>query len=315
MDTQRQVSPKLQPWLENFNQQMAALKAGGFKATPTNAREGLANLTRALVTDIPEIAWCQDDVIAGHAHDVPVRIYHPAPETALPVLVYLHGGGHMAGSVTVYDPICRKLAHASQHVVVAVDYRLAPECPYPAGVRDACTVVKRVWPVLQGRGVHFTEELSLAGDSAGGALCASVAHRAQFDAGIAIRSQTLIYPSLDYTMQLPSIAENAEGYLLERSKIEWYFDHYILNAENRRAASPLHMEFGARLPATLVITAGFCPLRDEGLAYVGKVRQAGVEAEHFHLDDMIHAFINMEDLVTEDCQAVYARIGRFLNRS
>ena len=315
MGTQRQVSPKLKPWLDNFNQQMAALKAGGFKATPTNAREGLANLTRALVTNIPAIAWCQDDLIPGHAHDVPVRIYHPEPEVALPVLVYLHGGGHMAGSVTVYDPICRKLAHAARHVVVAVDYRLAPECPYPAGVRDAYTAVKNVWPVLQGRGVTFAKQLSLAGDSAGGALCASVAHRAQFDAGIVIRRQALIYPSLDYSMQLPSIAENAKGYLLERSKIEWYFDHYFRHAENRRAASPLHMEISSRLPATLVITAGFCPLRDEGLAYVDKVRQAGVEGEHFHLDDMIHAFINMEDLVKEDCQAVYARVGRFLNRS
>ncbi len=315
MDTQRQVSPQLQRWLETFNHQMAALKAGGFKATPTNAREGLANLTRALVTDIPAIAWCQDDLIAGRDYDVPVRIYHPEPQTALPVLVYLHGGGHMSGSVTVYDPICRKLARAARHVVVAVDYRRAPECPYPAGVIDAYAAVKNLWPVLRGRGLPFTEKLSLAGDSAGGALCASTAHRAQFDAGITISRQALIYPSLDYTLAHASVVENAEGYLLERAKIEWYFDHYFQNAENRRTASPFYMEFGPRLPATLVITAGFCPLRDEGAVYVEKLQQAGIEAERFHLDDMIHAFMNMEDLVREACEAVYTRIGQFLNRA
>ncbi len=313
MINQRQVSPGLQPWLETFNRQMADLVAGGFKAMPTNAREGLANLTRALVTEIPDIAWCQDDMIAAHPFDVPVRIYHPEPTEALPVLVYLHGGGHMAGSVTVYDPICRKLALAARHIVVAADYRLAPECPYPAGVTDACNVVKHLWPVLQARGLKFRERLALAGDSGGGALCATVAHLVQFDAGITIHRQVLIYPSLDYTMQWPSIAQNAAGYLLERHRIAWYFDHYFPAGVNRRAASPLYMDFGERLPATLVIAAEFDPLRDEARAYVDKLRQAGVEAELWHLDDMIHAFLNLEDLVKETCQAAYARMSRFLN--
>ena len=313
MTDQRQVSPNLQPWLENFNRQMADLVAKGFKATPTNAREGLAGLTRALVTDIPDIAWCQDDVIAAHPFDVPVRIYHPEPDEALPVLVYLHGGGHMAGSVTVYDPICRKLARAARHIVVAADYRLAPECRYPAGVTDGYNTVKHLWPVLRARGLKFHERLALAGDSGGGALSASVAHLAQFDAGVAIGRQVLIYPSLDYTMQWPSIAQNAVGYLLERHRIAWYFDHYFPAGANRHAASPLHMDFGERLPATLVITAEFDPLHDEGRIYVEKLRQADIEAEHWHLDDMIHAFLNLEDLVKETCNAVYARIGRFLN--
>ncbi len=313
MNNQRQVAPGLQPWLENFNRQMADLVARGFKATPTNAREGLANLTQALVTDIPDIAWCQDDVIVARPFDVPVRIYHPQPDEALPVLVYLHGGGHMAGSVTVYDPICRKLALAARHIVVAADYRLAPECPYPAGVTDACNVVKHLWPVLQGRGLKFSDQLALAGDSGGGALSATVAHLAQFDAGVTIRRQVLVYPSLDYTLQWPSIGQNATGYLLERHRIAWYFDHYFPAGANRRALSPLYMDFGDQMPATLVITAEFCPLRDEGRAYVEKLRQAGIAAEHWHLDDMIHAFLNLEDLVKDTCEAVYTRMGRFLN--
>jgi acetyl esterase/lipase len=309
-----QVSPKLQPWLDNFNKLLAELIANGFKPTPTNAREGLANLTKALVTEIPDIAWCQDDLLPGCAYDVPVRIYHPKPSAALPVLVYLHGGGHMAGSVTVYDPICRKLARSTAHIVVSVDYRLAPECPYPAGANDAYTAVKKVWQVLQGRELNFKRQLALAGDSGGGALCATTAHLAQFDAGVALRRQALIYPSLDYTMNSSSIEHNAAGYLLEKNKIAWYFDNYFLHGENRKTASPLHMEFSERLPDTLVITAEFCPLRDEGYAYVEKVRKAGVDAEHLHFDDMIHAFMNMENLVKEECEAVYHRLGEFLNR-
>ena len=167
--------------------------------------------------------------------------------------------------------------------------------------------------MLQARGLKFSERLAIAGDSGGGALCASVAHLAQFDAGITIRRQVLIYPSLDYTLQWPSIDRNATGYLLERRRIEWYFDHYFPAGANRRAASPLYMDFGARLPATLVITAEFDPLHDEGRAYAEKLRQAGIAAEHWHLDDMIHAFLNLEDLVKDTCEAVYTRMGRFLN--
>lgn len=310
----REVSPKLQPWLENFNILLAELLADGFKPTPTNAREALANLTKAMVTDIPDIAWCQDDLIQGRGYDVPVRIYHPDPPMELPVLVYFHGGGHMAGSVTVYDPICRKMANATQHIVVSVDYRLSPESPYPAAVNDAYHVVKEVWLTLKRRQLAFHRRLSIAGDSAGGALCATVAHLAQFDDSVAIHRQAMLYPSLDYTMSSKSLQQNAVGYLLQKDKIAWYFDNYFQTSENRKTVSPFYMEFSQQLPESLVITAEFCPLRDEGFAYIEKIRHAGVAAEHLHFDDMIHAFLNLENLVKEECETVYLRIAEFLNR-
>ncbi|SCY14407.1 alpha/beta hydrolase [Desulfoluna spongiiphila] len=311
----RRVSPKLEAWLKTFNALLAHLQATGFKATPTNAREGLANLTRGLVTTSPEVAWIQDDFIHSPAFKIPVRIYHPDPSRPLPVLVFFHGGGHMAGSVTVYDPIFRKTALATNHVVVAPDYRLAPECPYPAAVNDAYYTVKGVWGVLESRGLPYEPRLSIAGDSGGGALCATVAHLAQHDAGITISRQAMIYPSLDYTMEGASMDENAVGYLLETKKVLWYFDNYFQHSENRNAASPLHMEVTDKLPETLVITAEFCPLRDEGAAYVRKVEEAGVAAEQLHFHDMIHTFMNMEDLVREECEAVYTKIANFLNRT
>ena len=229
-------------------------------------------------------------------------------------MVYFHGGGHMAGSVTVYDPICRKLANATQHIVVSVDYRLSPECPYPAAVNDAYRAIKAVWLTLKQRQLAFQRRLSIAGDSAGGALCATIAHLAQFDDSIAIHRQAIIYPSLDYTMSSKSLQQNAVGYLLQKDKIAWYFDNYFQSSENRKTVSPLHMEFSQQLPKSLVITAEFCPLRDEGFTYIEKMRHVGVEAEHLHFDDMIHAFLNLENLVKEECETVYLRIAEFLNR-
>ena len=309
----RHVSSKLQGWLYNYNTFMKGLLETGFKQTPTNTREGLANLTMLLVTDRTEISLVQDDLVNAPDYAIPVRIYHPTPDASIPVLIYYHGGGHMAGSVAVYDPICRKIAHASEHIVVSVDYRLAPECPYPLGVKDAYNVVKNIWATLDGRDLKYQRHLSIAGDSAGGALCATVAHISQHDERIDIRRQALIYPSLDYTLTSDSIGENAEGYLLQKEKIIWYFDNYFQKGENRKSASPLYMEFTNQLPETLVITAEFCPLRNEGIAYVEKVKSTGLYVEHLHFDNMIHAFLNLENLVKDECETVYRRIGKFLN--
>lgn len=310
----RNVSEKLKPWLENFNQQVTILVENGFKPTATNAREGLANLTKGLVTDIPDIAWVADDLVMNEQYNVPVRIYHPAPEQKLPVIVYFHGGGHMAGSITVYDPICRKLANATQHIVVSVDYRLAPECRYPAGVNDGYAVVQNIWATLDLREINYLKVLSVVGDSGGGALVASVACRAQFDESVTIKKQVMIYPSLDYTMDSPSMEQNGVGYLLQKGKIGWYFDNYFSATDDRVKASPLYGDITKALPETLVFTAEFCPLRDEGQSYCQKVNEAGGKAELIHFDDMIHTFMNMEDLVKEECEQVYRLIGEFLNR-
>ncbi len=310
----RQVSPKLQGWLKEFNILVKQLTESGFKATPTNAREGLANLTKNLVTDIPNVSWIQDDLVTGGEYSVPVRIYHPEPKKALPVLIYYHGGGHMAGSITVYDPICRKLALATQHIVVSVDYRLAPECPYPAGLNDAYSVVQHIWETLDKRDISYLAMLSVAGDSGGGALTASVCAKAQFDPAVSIAKQVLIYPSLDYTMETGSITENGKGYLLQKEKIAWYFDNYFSAGGDRKSASPLYQEMTDKIPETLMLTAEFCPLRDEGILYCEKARQAGVKVEHYHFPDMIHTFVNMENLVKEECELVYQKIGDFLSR-
>lgn len=308
------LHPDLVTWLEKTNALMARLEADGFKATPINAREALAGLISLHVKHVPPVAWVQDDYVDTPAYRVPVRIYHPRPDAALPVLVYFHGGGHMAGSVSVYDPVCRKLARAADHIVVAPEYRLAPECPYPAGITDACGVIRNLWRTLDERGLKYSPLLSVGGDSAGGAMTATVTGKGQSDTGLAIRKQFMIYPSLDYTMSTPAIEENGKGYLLDREKVAWYFDCYFQHNEDRKAASPLFWEFTPRLPETLMITAEFCPLRDEGIAYVQKARAAGLVVEHLHFDDMIHAFVNLEAIVPDACHRMYEAIGAFLKR-
>ncbi|WP_102868172.1 alpha/beta hydrolase [Pseudovibrio exalbescens] len=309
----REVSPKLVPFLEQFNETVAKLVASGFKANATNAREGLANLTKTYATESVDVALVQDDLIYAEGYNVPVRIFNPAPDEELPVLVYYHGGGHMAGSVTVYDPIYRKLAVNTKHIVVAPEYRLAPENPYPAGEQDAYATLQGVWETLDRRGMKYRRELSVGGDSAGGALATAVSHVAQFDVNVDIKKQLLVYPCTDYTMDTPSYTENAVGYLLHTAKCAWYFDNYFKKGECRKSASTLFKDFTAHLPETFVVTAEFCPLRDEGKLYYEKVKGAGVRAEHLHFDDMTHTFLNMEDLVKDECELVYSKMNEFLN--
>lgn len=310
----KQLPTKLEKWLDAYYWLVEKLKAQGFKQTSTNAREGLANLTSTWVKRSVVIKWIQDELIEDGDFKVPIRIYHPQPDSHLPVLIYFHGGGHMSGSITVYDPICRRLAKETGHIVVSVDYRLAPECPYPEGITDCLTVVQNVWKPLVTRKVKYTEQLSIAGDSAGGAICATIAHACQNNTDVNIYRQVLLYPSLDYTMQLDSVTQNGEGYLLHKDQIEWFFENYFRHGEDRKSASPLYMDFSQNFPETLVITAEFCPLRDEGLAYLHRLKETGVRTDHLHLPNMIHTFLNMEDLVQDECNSVYARVNNFLHR-
>ena len=308
------VSPKLTDWLFQLNQLVRRLQESGYKPTAIGARAALANVTRALVSPGPDIAWVNDEIVHGRDYSVPVRIYHPAPDEARPVLLFLHGGGHTAGSVSVYDPISRRLAAATGHVVVVPEYRLAPENPYPAALHDVYAVARGVVAALEARGLPYVRQLALAGDAAGGALAATVSARAQHDTALQIAAQVLIYPSLDYSMSLPSITENGEGYFLNSDRIAWYFDNYFQRGEDRMAASPLHMTVTPRMPAALVISAGFDPLRDEALRYLDKLQAAGVLSEHLHFADLVHAFLNMEQLVAEECGQTYRHIAAFLTR-
>ncbi|MEI8595361.1 alpha/beta hydrolase [Photobacterium sp. Hal280] len=302
----------LKIWLDAYNQGLAQLKQAGYVATVEAIRDGLSSLTAACVTDPPDIARVLDTSVTEQTQVIPVRIYHPAPDRPLPVIVFLHGGGHMAGSVAVYDPICRKLSKTTQHIVVSVDYRLAPEWPYPNGLADARVVIEQLWSLLEQHQFAYVPVLTLAGDSGGGAMVATLSADYQYHPDVNIINQVLIYPSLDYTMSLPSVTANGTGLFLQQDKMQWYFDQYFQHGEDRQAASPLFMAKSGQMPRTLMITAEFCPLRDEGVAYVQQLSALGNHTEHFHLDDMIHAYLNLESFVPIQCGATYQKIAEFL---
>lgn len=307
-----EIAGSIREWLENYNSLMATWRAKGGVQTPANARDGLARLTRTLVTEVPTLACIKDGAVEAPGNLVPVRVYHPEPDTALPVLVYLHGGGHVAGSVDVFDPLCRKIAIATRRLVIAVDYRLAPEHPYPAGLQDASAVIAGYPELLERLGLPYKPGLALCGDSAGGAMAATLVHAQQNSDSMAISHLLLLYPSLDYTLSLPSVQTLAKGYFLETEGIYGFLHQYFKNHEDLVAASPLFMEIPAGFPPTFIVSAGFCPLRDEAIRYAEVLRQCGVYVCHLHLNDMIHAFLNMENLAPERCHEVYRAMSDFL---
>lgn len=309
------LHPALATWLAQVNATQAQRLAAGQQTTPISAREALAGLIAAMVPPGPALPWVHEAMVPGD-YPVPVRAYHPAPDTPLPLLVYCHGGGHMAGSVSSYDPLCRRLAQATQHVVVSVEYRLAPECPYPAALHDVCTVLRGVRPTLLARGARLADSAPvLAGDSGGAALAATVAQWAQHDASLAIRALQLIYPSVDYTLTQPSIRRLGQGYLLEAERIGWYFEHYFRLGGDRVAASPLLGEVSAQHVPTQILTAGYDPLHDEGLAYARKLAAAGVAVDYHCAADQIHAYLLLEALVPDACADAYRRMAGFVNGS
>ncbi|ERJ20847.1 lipase protein [Salinisphaera shabanensis E1L3A] len=307
------LNAQLKAWLEQVNQQKLDLAANDVVADPAVVRSSLETMTAQFVSAGPSLPWVEDRTVDAQGKSVSVRLYDPAPERSKPVALFLHGGGHMAGSVAVYDPICRRIAEASGWLIVSVEYRLTPEHPYPQGLADCLHVARHVWPLLEAEHRLFTRRLALIGDSGGGALAATISASAQHDSLLNIDSQVLIYPSLDYTLDHASVRENGQGYLLEQARMAWYFDHYFQRYEDRHAASPLYMPITPNLPPTLVISAGYCPLRDEALAYVERLAASGVPHHHRHFADMIHAYLNLEALVPDACVQTYQEIGRFLS--
>jgi acetyl esterase len=305
------ISEKLAPFLAQANEALAESKKQGVQFSPALVRSNLDKLA-PLIGEGPALSFVQDRAVQAEERVIAVRVYSPAPEEALPVVIHYHGGGHMCGSVELYDPICRKIAAQSHCIVISVEYRLAPEHPYPAGIDDCLEVLINYQACLAG--LNFSNALYIIGDSAGGAICTTLAMQSQQDKRLRIDKQILIYPSVDYTGQQPSFTENGSGFLLEQDKITWYFNQYFKASDNLKAASPLYGEISKTLPETLVITAGCDPLRDEGLAYAKALKAVGVAVHHHQFDGLTHAYMLLDALVAEECQQTFQLIANFINK-
>lgn len=309
------VLPKIQNFLDQIALTKSYLAAQGFIQNQSNTREALANITQTYLTDYIQSVRAIDDVIYNGHYPVPIRIYVPSLEQALPVACFIHGGGHMCGSITVYDKIARKLAHNCKQIVIAIDYRLAPEFSYPTPINDCKAVIHGLFGVLARRNIQYTtRDLTLIGDSAGGAICASLVMDKELVAVEQIKRQILIYPALDYTATSAALTKFAEGYFLEKAKILWYRDNYFQNAEDFKQVSPVYGEFYAKMPATLVITAAYDPLQGDGALYYNNVMQVGATAELIHIDGVIHAYLMLENLCPAECTKTYQALDKFIHQ-
>jgi acetyl esterase len=255
--------------------------------------------------EIPEIWGLPDEVdevvdlmIPGPAAPLRVRVYRPRSTELLPVVIWFHGGGWVVGTLDSHDPVCRALANRTPCVVVSVDYRLAPEWPFPAALDDAWAATRWVADEALKLGADASRVV-VAGDSAGGNLAAAVALRAR-DSGPSLALQALIYPVTDFDFESESYARYESGLNLTRAKMQWYWEQYLAGADGLHPdASPLRAPDLAGVAPALVQVAELDPLLSEGEAYAARLAEAGVPVTLTRYDGMIHGFIRMPALVAE----------------
>ena len=289
MDRASEPDPEVRELLSTMeSQDVPALSS----LPPTEAR-ALFDELRSEPSDVPDLHDVGDRTVPGPGGEVPVRVYTPDDDGPHPVLVYFHGGGWVIGSLDAYDGVCRVLSAEAECVVVAVDYRLAPEHPFPAAVEDVRAATR--WVAANPAAVGGDGTVAVGGDSAGGNLAAVVSLLARDFDGPDIAHQSLVYPITALPGEFPSYEENAEGYYLERADMEWFAGHYFrseLEAYNPYAMPLRARRFGDLPPAT-VLTCGYDVLRDEGVAYAEALADAGVAVEHHHYPGLIHGTAGM----------------------
>lgn len=263
---------------------------------PTEARELQRSVSLPSPGYEPEaVETVTDIVVRGQGHGVPVKAYVPLGGPSGGTLVWAHGGGFVLGDVETEDSTARAVANASGCVVLSVDYRLAPEHPFPAALEDVAAVA--TWANERADEVGGDpDRVAVGGSSAGGTLAAAAALVGRDRAEPAIDAQVLVYPSVNYGRHFESLS-TYDGYFLTREEMEWFVECYLdrdLHGRNPYAF-PLQADDFGGLPPAVVLTAGRDPLRDEGRAYADALADAGVDVTHHEYDDVIHAFFGMLD--------------------
>ena len=310
----------LDPQARALLDQMEAMGMPPLDALPVPEARAAIMALAATAGEPEPVARVENRTVPGPQGDIPVRIYVPAAVGPLPLLVYYHGGGWVIGNLDTHDGVCRQLANAVGCVVVSVDYRLAPEHPFPAAAEDAYAALRWVAANAASLGGD-PARVAVGGDSAGGNLSAVVSLMARDRSGPRLAYQLLIYPVVDAPGEggRASYRDNAEGYFLTASSMHWFWNHYHQGNVGQRDpyACPLRARDLRGLPPALVITAEFDPLRDEGEEYAARLRDADVPVKLSRYDGMVHGFFGMtglldraRDAVTEAAAALRAAFAR-----
>jgi acetyl esterase len=286
--------------------------------TPSQARQAFLATRQVLQPDAEPVAEVAELAATGPAGPIPLRLYRgqgTAQGSLEPALIYLHGGGWVIGDLESHDQVCRALANAASCIVVAIDYRLAPEHKFPAAAEDAIAAVAWIAANAGQLGIDAAR-LAIGGDSAGGNLAAVAAIDARDRGGPRIALQFLVYPATDMSRDWPSAERHAEQLPLTRAAMRWFIAHYLHSPADKAdwRASPLRAASLKDLPPTLIVTAGFDPLCDEGQAYAEALSRAGVPVVHELFAGQVHGFLTMGRIVA-DCQRLIAMAAVALRRA
>jgi acetyl esterase len=282
---------------------LAGMEAAGapplYELTPEEAR-GATGMITELIGAGPEVATVEDFTCATTTGTITARRYVPGDAAA--TILWIHGGGWVICDLETHDAVCRLLAVSSGCRVVAVNYRRAPEHPFPAPLEDC-------WDALRAVAAESPDApLIVAGDSAGGNMSAACALRARDRGGPELALQVLVCPVMDHDMTTPSYRERGSGpdLFLTAKDMEWFWNCYVPDPAMRSVpdASPLRAESLSNLPPAIVITAEYDPLRDEGVAYAERLQAAGVQVMHRHYEDMFHDFFSFVNLINAGNEAV-----------
>jgi acetyl esterase len=279
-----------------------SIRVPGYFPPLPELRQQLRTMVTLMDEPAPALARIEDVEIPGPAGPLPARVYDAAGRGAppRPVVAYFHGGGWVQGDLETHHGLCARLAQRAGVIVVAVDYRLAPEHPFPAAVDDGLAAYR--W--LRAHAAQIGGDparVAVAGDSAGGNLSAVVSQQAP-RAGVPVPAcQVLIYPALDFSFDTASHRELADGHVIPRERIVWYTEQYVPKGADPAdpRLSPLRAGDLRGQPPTLVISAGFDPLRDEAHAYAERLHAAGVEVVDREYPGQIHAFVSLTKVIPQ----------------
>lgn len=273
---------------------------------PVIAREQVQRSYMRMKIRVATVEKVQNIAFNGPEGNIPLRIYTPGQCQQYPVILFFHGGGWVFYDLDAYDPLCSHLCQTSECMVVSVGYRLAPEHKFPAATDDALAAVR--WASTHiGEYGGDPDTLFMAGDSAGGNLAAVTALRLRDEGGPAITGQVLIYPVTDYIEpEKPSLQQFADGYSLTSEALYWFWDQYLVNNADRNHpwVAPVKAPNLAGLPPTLVVTAGFDPLRDDGTLYAELLKQRGNLVKLLHYPSMIHGFMSFPGFIKKTALAL-----------
>lgn len=291
-----------------FMEQAATVKQPPIeKLMPEEARRAYLELNRFFEYDGPKLADIQDRMIPVDSdYEIPIRIYRKSDKENQPIIIYYHGGGWVIGSIETHDALCRWLTLYSDCIVVSVEYRLAPEFPYPTAVHDAYAAAKWIHKHAHELGGN-PEKIAVAGDSAGATLATVVCMKAKKHQDLNFVSQILYYPTIEFTFDTDSYKQFAEGYMLTKERMKWFANHYFqkdLEKAKHPEASPILAEDVSGQPPAFIITAEYDPLRDEGEAYAEKLKNAGVEVVCKRYAGMIHGFIRAASIIDKGKEAI-----------